>query len=195
MKSDPRLAFAFGMAFGMAFGAGVAASGLALAQDRTNPFDDPFLQVSAGLADCPVPEEPMLTATEVRAVEHERVQHGTSRYASGRCRLPNSYLYDKEIIPRVAQFIQRDGRFDDTSIWVLDRRRIVTLMGCVQSREQADTLARSVALVDEVMVVMNQLMIGTRGHPPTAYGRQPRTRPMNRPESRVRGRHSGRIGE
>ena len=41
----------------------------------------------------------------MRKEAHVRAQHGGSCYRSGRCRLPNSYLYDKEIIPRVRQFI------------------------------------------------------------------------------------------
>ncbi|CAN5704451.1 hypothetical protein BH11PSE7_BH11PSE7_19550 [soil metagenome] len=45
---------------------------------------------------------------------------------AGRCRLPNSYLYDKEIIPRVQLYIREDGRFADSSIWVLGARPIVT---------------------------------------------------------------------
>ena len=79
----------------------------------------------------------------------------------GRCRLPNSYLYDAEIIPRVQRYIQQDGRFDDTSVWVLGERRLVTLMGCVQSQAQADALEKAVWLVDDVMGVINLLQVGT----------------------------------
>ena len=140
------------------------------AQERTNYFHDPFLPATSSIAGCPVPDGPLFSAAEVRQVEHERVQHGTSCYLSGRCRLPNSYLYDQEIVPRVAQSIQRDGRFDDTSVWVMGQRRIVTLMGCVRSREQADALEKSVALVDDVMNVVNQLMVGTQGPPPYPAG-------------------------
>lgn len=150
--------------------------GPAAAQERKNFFDDPFLQVTSAVAGCPAPEGPLLTAEEARGVEHERVQHGTSCYLSGRCRLPSSYLYDKEIIPRVAQYIQRDGRFDDTSVWAMGQRRIVTLMGCVQSREQADALERAVGLVDDVMNVVNQLMIGTQGQPVYPLRQETRSR-------------------
>lgn len=145
--------------------ASLTVPGPAAAQERKNFFDDPFLRVTSAVAGCPVPEGPLLTAEEARVVEHERAQHGTSCYLSGRCRLPSSYLYDKEIIPRVAQYIQREGRFDDTSVWVMGQRRIVTLMGCVQTREQADALEKAVGLVDDVMNVVNQLMVGTQGQP------------------------------
>jgi hypothetical protein len=137
----------------------------ASAQQRRNAFDDPFLQVTAALPGCPAPRPPGYTEEEVRKEEHVRAQHGTSCYYSGRCRLPNSYLYDKEIIPRVRQFIQRDGRFDDTSVWVLGERRIVTLMGCVRTREQSEQMERAVQQVDDVMGVVNYLMVGTGGKP------------------------------
>lgn len=134
-------------------------------EDRDNHFNDPFVQVTSAIADCPAPAGPLYTPTEVREVEHERVQHGTSCHLSGRCRLANSYLYDREIIPRVSQFLQRDGRFDDTSVWVMGQRRIVTLMGCVQSREQADALVKAVPNVDDVMGVVDLLIVGTREEP------------------------------
>jgi hypothetical protein len=135
------------------------------AQERRNVFGDPFLQVTSALAGCPVPRPPGYTEEEVRKEEHVRAQHGTSCFASGRCRLPNSYLYDKEIIPRVKQFLQRDGRFGDTSVWVLGQRRIVTLQGCVQSKEQAEAMERAVMQVDDVSGVVDELMVGTNGTP------------------------------
>jgi hypothetical protein len=135
------------------------------AQERRNAFDDPFLQVTSALPGCPAPRPPGFTEEEVRKEAHVRAQHGTSCYRVGRCRLPNSYLYDKEIIPRVQQYIRMDGRFDDTSVWVLGERRIVTLMGCVTTKEQAEQMEKSVQLVDDVMGVVNFLMVGTQGKP------------------------------
>ena len=128
------------------------------AQERRNYFDDPMLQVTAALPGCPAPQPPGMTEEELRAEAHVRAQHGGSCYRAGRCRLPNSYLYDKEIIPRVAQYLRQDGRFDDTTVWALGERRLVTLMGCVRSREQADAMERAVLLVDDVMGVINLLI-------------------------------------
>jgi osmotically-inducible protein OsmY len=136
------------------------------AQERSNFFDDPFVQVTKAMPGCPVPEGPLVTQAEVREQAHVRAQHGGSCYRAGRCRLPNSYLYDKEIIPRVAVYIQQDGRFDATSVWVLGERRLVTLMGCVQSAQQAQALEQAVGLVDDVIGVINHLMVGTQGNPP-----------------------------
>jgi hypothetical protein len=134
-------------------------------EPRRNVFDDPFVQVTAGLPGCPAPRPPGYTAEEVRKEAHVRAQHGTSCFRVGRCRLPNSYLYDKEIVPRVQQTIRMDGRFDDSSVWVLGERRIVTLMGCVRTKEQAEQMEKAVMLVDDVMGVVNYLGVGTRATP------------------------------
>ena len=144
----------------------VLACSAPLAQERKNTFDDPFLQVTSALPGCPVPRPPGFTEEEVRKEAHVRAQHGTSCYRVGRCRLPNSYLYDKEIIPRVQQYIRMDGRFDDTSVWVLGERRLVTLMGCVKTARQKEEMERTVLLVDDVMGVINQLTVGAQGKPP-----------------------------
>jgi hypothetical protein len=127
---------------------GCAALACAQAQERKNFFDDPFVQVTSAIATCPVPPGPGVTKEELPARAHIRSQHGTSCHLSGRCRLANSYLYDKEIIPRVVQYVRLEGE-----------RRLVTLMGCVRSKEQAAALEKAVALVDDVMGVINQLAV------------------------------------
>lgn len=137
----------------------------ALAQERRNAFDDPFLQVTSALPGCAVPRGPGFTEEEVRREAHVRSQHGGSCYRAGRCRLPNSYLYDKEIIPRVVRYLQQDGRFDETAVWVLGERRLVTLMGCVKTKEQAEQMEKAVLLVDDVMGVVNLLSVGSRATP------------------------------
>ena len=144
----------------------VALSAGVLAQPARNAFDDPFLPVTQALPGCPVPRPPLFTDEEVRKETHVRAEHGTSCFRSGRCRLPNSYLYDKEIIPRVRQYLRQDGRFVDTSVWIQGERRLVTLMGCVRTARQKEEMERAVLLVDDVTGVVNQLMVGTRGKPP-----------------------------
>ncbi len=124
---------------------------------RTNYFNDPYLRVTIGIKDCPVPDAPMLTEAEARAEAHSRVERGTSCYQSGQCRLPNSYLYDQEIIPRVKRAIEVDGRFAETSIWIEGQRRMVTLKGCVQTVGQAKELEKLVRRLDDVEGVINLL--------------------------------------
>jgi hypothetical protein len=140
-------------------------------QERSNVFDDPFVRVTERLAPCPVPEGPLYTQAEARAQSHLRVEKGTTCYQWGRCRLPNAYLYDKEIIPRVATFIRRDERFDESSIWILGQRRWVYLKGCVATEVQSRELEREVRLIDDVEAVINELMVGTSGKPPYAVER------------------------
>jgi hypothetical protein len=142
------------------------ASCTAWAQEAGNLFHDPFVQVTSAIAQCPVPRGPYITAEQARVQQHVRSQHGNSCYRSGRCRLPNSYLYDAEIIPRVQTFLRASGRFDDTSLWVLGERRIVSVYGCVTSKEQAIELERAIAHVDDVMNVVPFVMVGSQGKPP-----------------------------
>ncbi len=150
----------------VAIALGCLVPALEAADERTNAFGDPFLSVTSALAHCPVPEGPLYTAAQVRAQTHGRAERGTTCHYWGRCRLPNAYLYDKEIIPRVATFIQRDDRFRDTSVWILGQRRWVYLKGCVATQEQSDQLEKEVRLIDDVEAVINELMVGTKGQPP-----------------------------
>ncbi|MBC7603942.1 MAG: BON domain-containing protein [Ramlibacter sp.] len=143
----------------------VLASATAYAQDRQNYFDGPLLPITAGVADCPEPEPPGMTEIELKEQAHVRAQHGGSCYRAGRCRLPNSYLYDKEIIPRLKIYLTQDDRYANTTIWALGERRLVTLMGCVQSQQQAQEIERSVMLVDDVMGVINLLMTSPHDTP------------------------------
>jgi BON domain-containing protein len=137
----------------------------ALAGERANYFNDPFVQVTAGLPGCPVPEGPLISESQMHTEAHSRAERGTRCYLSGACRLPNSYLYDKDIVARVKRHVVDDGRFAATSVWVLGQRRWVTLKGCVRTKAQSAALERRVHEVDDVESVVNELMVGTRGTP------------------------------
>ncbi len=139
-----------------------ALAGVAVRADeapRANYFNDPFVQATGGLAACPVPPGPQITEAEMRAESHYRTERGTSCFQSGRCRLPNAYLYDREIIPRVQKAILADGRFADTSVWVEGQRRWVWLKGCVSRAEQSTALEQLVRQIDDVEAVINQLTV------------------------------------
>ena len=155
MPFNPRFLACLALFCGPALATGIAARDVPSASPS-----DPFVQATRGFKDCSAPQLRLLDTSEIRSQEHVRVQHGGSCYRSGRCRLPNSYLYDADIIPRVALYLQVDGRFDDTSVWALGQRRLVTLMGCVHSKEQAAEMERAVLLVDDVMGVINLLSVG-----------------------------------
>lgn len=133
---------------------------LAADEPRRNFFDDPFQQLTQGLPNCPAPPGPMLTEAEARAQAHGRIERGTSCYRAGRCRLPNSYLYDKEIMPRVRKAVDADGRFErTTSVWATGQRRWVWLQGCVSSEDESKALETLVRGLDDVEGVVNELVV------------------------------------
>src|SRR4051812_43541872 len=72
-----------------------AASAASAPAERRNWFEDPFVVATHGLPGCPVPDAPLLTEVEMQREAHWRAERGTSCFRSGRCRLPNAYLYDK----------------------------------------------------------------------------------------------------
>ena len=134
-------------------------------EELTNYFNDPFAQITSGLPDCPVPRGPLVTRSEIRTEAHSRAERGTRCYLSGACRLPNSYLYDRDIAARMRQHMLHDGRFARTSVWVLVQRRWVILQGCVRAKAEAAALVVLAREVDDVEAVIDELMIGTRGAP------------------------------
>lgn len=135
------------------------------ADPRRNWFDDPFVQATAALPACPPPEPPLLSEEQMRREAHYRAERGTSCFQAGRCRLPNAYLYDREIAPRVVKAITVDGRFADTSVWIEGQRRWVWLKGCVARAEQKQALEQLVRTIDDVEAVIDQLQVGTTATP------------------------------
>ncbi|HET9645723.1 MAG TPA: BON domain-containing protein [Burkholderiaceae bacterium] len=133
---------------------------------RINPFDDPFMAVTAEMPACPQPAPPMFNDEQFRAEAHDRAQRGVSCWMAGRCRLHNAYLYDGEIVPRVRIALNASGKFSGTSIWALGQRRFVWLKGCVATAGQAAEAERIVRNIDDVEGVENQLMVGSQGRPP-----------------------------
>jgi len=136
------------------------------AEERRKGFDDPFIQVTAALPACPLPDPPLLTEDQMRREAHYRAERGTSCFQAGRCRLPDAYLYDREIAPRVVKAIAVDGRFADTSVWIEGQRRWVWLKGCVARTEQKQALEQLVRSIDDVEAVIDQLQVGTTASPP-----------------------------
>lgn len=140
----------------------LAVPGVAWAQAAEQPqnyFNDPFVQATHGQPLCPQPAGPEITQAQRLAESHERAERGTSCYRAGRCRLPNSYLYDAEIVPRVKLALEVDGRFNDTSVWVEGQRRWVWLKGCVRNAGQSEQLERLVRSIDDVEAVINELKV------------------------------------
>ncbi len=148
----PHILVATGLAVGML-------ASPSIADERKNWFDDPFVRLTSGIADCPVPEGPLMTLAESRTEGHVRSERGTRCYLEGRCRLPNSYQYDKGIMALVQKAVSADPRWKDTSVWALGQRRWIYLKGCVRSKQQSQDLERWVKGVDDVERVINELTI------------------------------------
>lgn len=122
-------------------------------------FDDPFMQITSGIATCPNQERTKLTPAEIWTETHWRSERGTSCYRAGRCRYPNAYMYDKELSMRVEKSILADPRFLNTSVWMEGYRRWIVLKGCVSSQEQAREVERIVRNIDDVEAVINELVV------------------------------------
>lgn len=142
-----------------------AASGCAAEpadDERGNWFGDPFVVLTRAIANCPVPAGPALTRAQMRAEAHDRAQRGTSCHAAGRCRLPNAYLYDAEIAPRVKKAIDADGRFAATSLWATVQRRWVWIDGCLAEPGQTAQLEQLLRQIDDVEGVVVRAAVQPR---------------------------------
>ena len=133
---------------------------------KQNWFDDPFFQVSAGLAACAVPEGPFYTAEERRIQTHSRLERGTSCWLAGKCTDSNAYRYDKPLAPKVRAALLAVPGVRNGSVWVMVQRRWVYLQGCVPNAALAKRLERAARAVPDVETVVPDLMTGTRGKPP-----------------------------
>jgi hypothetical protein len=162
-----------------------SASG-ALAQDAARPekknwFDDPFVQLSAGMRGCPAPEGPLYTEAERREQMHSRLERGTTCWLAGKCADSNAYRYDKALAPRIQAALAAVPGARRGSVWAIVQRRWVYLQGCVPSHELAQRLERAARAVPDVELVVPDLMVGTRGKPPYAVAASTPARSIERP--------------
>ena len=139
-----------------------------------NPFHDPFAQVTAGLAHCPVASPPTYTRAELREVEHHRVERGNSCYLAGRCRYASSYDYDRGIAAGLFPALSAAPALRGTTLWVLVEGRFVQLFGCVTDKAQIGQAQALAQRWPDVQAVLPTLMVGTQGRPPYAVLAAPR---------------------
>ena len=131
-----------------------------------NPFNDPFAQATHGLVGCPAPSPPTYTRAEIREVEHHRVERGNSCYLAGKCRYASSFDYDRGIAAALLPAVRADPALRDSAVWVLVQGRVVLLSGCVSQSDQIERLEAIARATPDVQVVLSDLLVGTRGHPP-----------------------------
>jgi len=132
----------------------------AQAQDalRLNPFDDPFVQATAGRA-CPAPLGPAYTDAQIRAEAHYRAERGTSCWLAGECSEPSAYRYDARLARGAVAALRGDTALTDSAIWIVVERRFITLQGCVADAAQAARAEALARAVPDVQIVLPQLAL------------------------------------
>ncbi|MEX3958649.1 BON domain-containing protein [Trinickia sp. EG282A] len=175
-KSRRRVGFTFALL-------SLLACGCARAGDpRVNRGGDPFFQISHALGRCPAPLGPLETEAEWLAQSHYRIERGNSCWWEGRCRLPNSYLYDKEIadsVKRRLSFIERSTHWKDgTTLWLTLQRRFIVVQGCVTPGFDKQAFLAELAKTADVERVIDETTSDPKAPPPYGTSADP-TAPVN----------------
>ncbi len=132
---------------------------------RTNWFGDPFFRIGDVIADCPEPLGPLVTEEEALRQSHHRNERGLRCYLEKRCRLPNSFAYDKDIAARIEKDAARIAPRGST-LWILVQGRRVWAYGCVDASYRRGSIERALRDVPEVEVAIEQVRVGPRAAPP-----------------------------
>jgi hypothetical protein len=120
--------------------------------ETRNWFDDPFLQISSAIPDCPVPAGPFITKAERLAESHRRAEKGTTCWLAGQCDRPNAFAYDRDIAANIRAALARSHPFPDTTLWIRVQGRVVFVEGCVRGNDVAarlEAFARSQRFVEQ----------------------------------------------
>ena len=127
---------------------------------RANHGNDPFFQISRAVTDCPVPLGPLETEREWLGESHYRIERGNSCWWEGRCRLPNGYLYDKEIqdaAQRRLNNIEPATHWRErTTLWLTLQRRFIYVQGCVAPDFDKKAFLSELAKTADVERVLDQ---------------------------------------
>ena len=118
-----------------------------------NPFNDPFLQATAGRP-CPAPLGPAYTEAGRRVEAHSRLERGTTCWLAGLCAEPNAYRYDAANATAAAAALRGDPALAGTTLWLTAQRRFIYIEGCVADAVQAaraEELVKALADVDRVI--------------------------------------------
>jgi hypothetical protein len=122
--------------------------------ERQNWFNDPFFQISAFVANCPLPAGPFITEAERKAESHHRAEKGTTCWLAGKCDRPNSYDYDKDIAAAIQTALAKRNPFEKTTLWVTVQGRVVYIEGCATNGAVAaelEAFARKVPNVQQAV--------------------------------------------
>jgi hypothetical protein len=134
------------------------------AETLKNHYNDPFIQVTNGIANCPQPKGPFMTLAEANAEAHPRIERGTTCFMSGKCKEPNAYRYDPQIAEAaklaVENAVKKNSSLAKTSVWLTVQRRFVFAHGCVASKAQATQLESLLKTIPNVEYVGADLALG-----------------------------------
>ncbi len=129
------------------------------AETLKNHYNDPFVQVTRDIKNCPQPRGPFMTVKEALAEAHPRIERGTTCFRAGKCSEPNSYRYDARIAAAAQQVISaqlaKSPTLAHSSVWITVQRRFVFVQGCVTRRADIalwESLLRQVPEVEYVGV-------------------------------------------
>lgn len=127
-------------------------------EELRNWFDDPFVQISAGIAACPLPAGPFGDARDRRAQLHSRAEKGTTCWLAGDCERPNSFAYDRDIAAAAqAALLREPARFADTSLWLTVQGRVLYIEGCVARPAQVaelEAIGRGLPYVQQAIAIV-----------------------------------------
>jgi hypothetical protein len=156
-RSKLRLQTALGL---FVFAAGFSS----YAEELKNHYNDPFIQVTSGIAACPQPKGPFMTIAEANAEAHPRIERGTTCFMSGKCKEANAYLYDAQI-GTAAQRAFEEARkttpsLEKTSVWLTVQRRFIFAHGCVSSPSQSAQIEALLRAVADVQYVSTDFAVG-----------------------------------
>lgn len=145
-----------------------AASACVLAEpQRVNRGDDPFFSISTAVPGCPVPLGPLETDAEWLAEGHYRIERGNSCWWEGRCRLPNSYLYDKEIAEAVKRRLTNIDPATHwktrTTLWLMLQRRFIYVQGCIAPDFDKQTFLSELGKTADVERVIDETIARPQG--------------------------------
>jgi hypothetical protein len=137
--------------------AAAAANGQVPADEVRNWFDDPFLRLTAEVADCPTPAGPFVTRQENLASSHHRAEKGTTAWLAGEADRPKAFAYDQDIAQALAAAFRDKNRFPGSSLWATVQGRVVFVEGCMRSEAEVpevEALVRSLPHVQQAVAIV-----------------------------------------
>jgi hypothetical protein len=129
-----------------------------------NHYNDPLVQLTKGVPNCPQPKGPFMTIVEANAEAHPRIERGTTCFMSGKCKEPNAYRYDAQIASDAKRTVDvavgKVRSYATSSVWITVQRRFVFAQGCVSSKAQATAFEGLLKSVPNVEFVGGDFIVG-----------------------------------